>query len=272
MNPTGVQGHILRTSREPGIVCHEVLYDSGTTLDTHVHESNFIVGSLDGHYRERACGSEFECHPRSIVFHPAREEHAVYIGDTIVRCFVIELDAAEMQQRYDAKVPASLLHVDCSPLATVLANLYGEFRTADACSSLAIQGLVLQLLAGLSRTDRRDVDRGRPSWLDRIQDILQSDFRSRLTLEDIALAVGQSPARVSAMFRRVYRRSIAEEQRRLRVEFARERLRDRDASLADIAVEAGFSDQPHFSRAFKQLTGTTPARYRLITFGACEDA
>ncbi|PYQ60569.1 MAG: AraC family transcriptional regulator, partial [Acidobacteria bacterium] len=34
------------------------------------------------------------------------------------------------------------------------------------------------------------------------------------------------------------------------------------ASLADIAIEAGFSDQPHFSRAFKQVTGFTPARYR----------
>jgi AraC family transcriptional regulator len=271
VTPTGVQGHVLRSSREPGIVCHEVLYDSGTTLDMHVHDSTFIVWSLDGRYRERACASEFECHPRSLVFHPAREEHAVFIGGTIVRCLVIELDTAEMQERYDARIPASLLHIDSGPLATILANLYGEFRTTDACSSLAIQGLVLQLLAGLSRTDAREIDR-RPSWLDRIHEILQSDFRSRLTLEEIASAVGQSPARVSAMFRRVYRRSIAEEQRRLRVEFARERLRDRDASLAEIAVEAGFSDQPHFSRAFKQLTGTTPARYRLITYGACEEA
>jgi AraC family transcriptional regulator len=92
--------------------------------------------------------------------------------------------------------------------------------------------------------------------------ILSDQFRSRLTLEEIAAEVGASPARVSAVFRRVYHRSIAEEQRRLRVEFASERLRDRDASLADIALEAGFSDQPHFSRAFKQVTGMTPARFR----------
>ena len=60
--------------------------------------------------------------------------------------------------RYDARTPGSLLHLDSGPLAAVLANLYAEFRSADTCSSLAIQGLVLQLLAGLVRTDAPVVD------------------------------------------------------------------------------------------------------------------
>jgi len=260
---TGVQGQIIRSSREPGIVCHEVLYDSGTTLETHAHSSASVALSLDGRYRETACGMEFDCNPRSSVFHPAGEEHAVFIGDSNVRCFIIELDEAEIRRRYDAHPPGSILHIDGGPMAGILTSLYGEFRHGDACSSLAIQGLVLQLLAGLSRTDGHDVERGRPSWLDRVDDMLRHDFRLHLTLEEIASTVGVSPARVSAVFRRIYHRSIAEEQRRLRVEFARERLSDPRASLAEIALEAGFSDQPHFSRAFKEITGMTPARYRL---------
>lgn len=262
MTITGVQGNVIRSTRAPGIVCHEVCYDGGVTLEAHAHASALVAFSMGGRYREIACGSQFECSPRSIVFHPAGEQHEVFIGQSVVRCFVVELDAAEMRRRYDVTTPESLLHLDGGPMASVLGNLYGEFRHADVCSSLAIQGLVLQLLAGLSRTDGMESERGRPSWLDRIDDILHDQFRAHLTLEVIAAAVGISPARVSAVFRRVYHRSIAEEQRRLRVEFARERLGDPNASLADIALEAGFSDQPHFSRAFKQLTGMTPARYR----------
>jgi AraC-like DNA-binding protein len=258
----GVQGQIIRSSREPGIVCHEVLYDSGMTLETHAHHCAFVALSLDGRYRETASGMDFECNPRSSVFHPAGQEHAVFIGDSNVRCFIIELDEAEIRRRYDAHPPAALLHIDGGPMGAILTSLYGEFRHGDACSSLAIQGLVLQLLAGLSRTDGHDVERGRPSWLDRIDDMLRHHFRSHLTLEDIASAVGMSPVRVSVVFRHIYHRSIAEEQRRLRVEFARERLSDPRVTLAEIAVEAGFSDQPHFSRVFKQLTGMTPARYR----------
>lgn len=263
MTTTGVQGHVVRSGREPGIVCHEVLYDGRQTLDAHAHASAFIAFTLDGRYRERASGLELDCLPRSIVFHPAEEEHAIAVGDARLRCFVVELDANEMRRRYDAAAPATLLKIDCGPMAAIVTSLYGEFRHPDACASLAIQGLVLQLVARLSRTDFGDGERVREPWVDRVTEILHHQFRSRLTLEEIAAEVGASPARVSAVFRRVYHRSIAEEQRRLRVEFALERLRDRDASLADIALEAGFSDQPHFSRAFKQVTGMTPARYRV---------
>src|SRR5260370_8085739 len=105
-------------------------------------------------------------------------------------------------------------------MATVLTNLSCEFRHTDACSSLAIQGLILQLLAGLSRTDCSDGERVREPWVDRVTEILSNQFRSRLTLEEIAAEVGASPARVSAVFRPVYHRSTAEEHPPLRVEFA----------------------------------------------------
>jgi len=35
--------------------------------------------------------------------------------------------------------------------------------------------------------------------------------------------------------------------------------------LAQIAVESGFHDQPHFIRVFRRLIGTTPAKYSLRT-------
>src|SRR6266581_2433353 len=165
VNPSKVQG-VVRSRREPGIVCHEVFYDSGTTLDRHAHDCALIAWAMNGAYREEAGGATFECGARSVVFHPAFEEHAVFFGESFARCFAIEIEPEEARQRYDARVPTSLLHLDCGPLAAVLANLYAEFRNPDACSSLAIQGLVLQLLAGLSRTDVPEVDRGRPSWLD----------------------------------------------------------------------------------------------------------
>jgi AraC-like DNA-binding protein len=33
-------------------------------------------------------------------------------------------------------------------------------------------------------------------------------------------------------------------------------------SLADIAVETGFADQPHFTRAFSKAVGMTPGAWR----------
>jgi AraC-like DNA-binding protein len=46
-----------------------------------------------------------------------------------------------------------------------------------------------------------------------------------------------------------------------RIQFARERLRSGQL-IADVALQAGFADQAHFQRAFKQHLAATPGQYR----------
>ena len=48
-----------------------------------------------------------------------------------------------------------------------------------------------------------------------------------------------------------------------RLEFARERMHA-DRPLVEVACDAGFADQAHFTRAFKAAFGLTPARYRAL--------
>jgi AraC-like DNA-binding protein len=71
-----------------------------------------------------------------------------------------------------------------------------------------------------------------------------------LTRYDLArqfrAALGTSPYRYSLM---------------RRLDGVRAQLR-RDRPLADVALAAGFADQPHLSRMFKAAVGITPARYR----------
>jgi AraC-like DNA-binding protein len=47
-----------------------------------------------------------------------------------------------------------------------------------------------------------------------------------------------------------------------RVERAKELLLRTDHSLAEIALEVGFSSQAHFTDQFRRATGSTPHRYR----------
>src|SRR5262249_34519115 len=48
-----------------------------------------------------------------------------------------------------------------------------------------------------------------------------------------------------------------------RLELARDRMHA-DRPLAEVAYDAGFADQAHFTRAFKRAFGLTPARYRTL--------
>jgi len=48
-----------------------------------------------------------------------------------------------------------------------------------------------------------------------------------------------------------------------RLDFAREAIH-RQRPLVEVAGEAGFADQAHFTRAFKAAFGLTPGRYRAL--------
>ncbi|MBI9080543.1 MAG: AraC family transcriptional regulator [Pseudodesulfovibrio sp.] len=52
-------------------------------------------------------------------------------------------------------------------------------------------------------------------------------------------------------------------QNQLRVELGK-RLLSRGTPISQVAVEAGFVDQSHFSRVFKQYTGATPRQYQTV--------
>jgi transcriptional regulator GlxA family with amidase domain len=65
-------------------------------------------------------------------------------------------------------------------------------------------------------------------------------------------------------FRRVFRATVGEYVRRLRVDAAQRMLTNSDISLAQIALETGFADQSHLTRVFRRATGLTPKLYRAL--------
>ena len=83
------------------------------------------------------------------------------------------------------------------------------------------------------------------------------------SLGEIATEVGLHPSHLARTFRAHVGESIGEHGRRLRLEWAAERLVCSDEGLAEIAGRAGFSDQSHFTREFKRRFGVAPGRYRL---------
>jgi len=83
-----------------------------------------------------------------------------------------------------------------------------------------------------------------------------------LSLEDICAAVGLSRAYLIRAFGQRFGLTPHGYLLDQRVQHARAQLR-RGRAIAEVAVEAGFADQAHLQRAFKQHLATTPGHYRL---------
>lgn len=99
-------------------------------------------------------------------------------------------------------------------------------------------------------------------WPDHLADALRGD--SRLCLAAWAEMTGIAPGSVSRGFRHAYGVSPARYRSEARARLALRRLSD-PASLADLALDAGFADQAHMTRAIVALTGRTPGGWRRLS-------
>ncbi|MFJ4065829.1 helix-turn-helix domain-containing protein [Pseudomonas sp. NPDC089996] len=82
-----------------------------------------------------------------------------------------------------------------------------------------------------------------------------------LSLEDICVACGLSRSYLIRAFRQRFGMTPHSYLLDQRVQQARAQLR-KGRAIADVALEAGFADQAHLQRAFKQRLAATPGHYR----------
>jgi len=82
-----------------------------------------------------------------------------------------------------------------------------------------------------------------------------------LRLKDICAAAGLSESHLIRSFKTRYGMTPHAYQVNCRIEYSRAQLK-RGNSIADVAIDAGFADQAHLQRVFKQLTAATPGQYQ----------
>jgi AraC family transcriptional regulator len=251
-------GRILGESVASGVRMTEACIEPGRRLPRHSHERGFFTLLLDGGYREEFGARDVACTPYTVAYHPPREPHECAMDARGARVFNVEIPDRWVGSTGSPRPFVDLRGGGVTWLAT---RLFREFRDGLAGPPIAAEGLLLEMLslAGGSVPRR---DSGRPGWLTRAIDFLESEFRRSLRIEEVAFEVGIHPTHLSRVFRRQLGVPLGEYVHRLRVRYASEELCRPEARLAEVAAAAGFADQSHMTRVFKRLTGATPAAFR----------
>ncbi|HMF57435.1 MAG TPA: AraC family transcriptional regulator [Pyrinomonadaceae bacterium] len=136
----------------------------------------------------------------------------------------------------------------------------------DAAATLALESLALELLAIASRrSGSQKHHRDAPLWLRSVRDALHDRFKEQFSIGELSAFARVHPVYLARAFRAYYSCTPGMYLRRLRIEWASRQLTDSERPLSEIAQDAGFYDQSHFTRAFKQATGLTPAQFRRQT-------
>jgi len=83
-----------------------------------------------------------------------------------------------------------------------------------------------------------------------------------LTLGAVAEAVGSSASSLHRLFEHMTEQSPGSFIRKLRMELALRSLQDRERSVLEVALSAGFSDHSAFTRSFRKVFGFAPCQAR----------
>jgi AraC family transcriptional regulator len=119
------------------------------------------------------------------------------------------------------------------------------------------------MMVGAARAERHIGQSTAPVWLGRAQEYVHEHRFDRLTISDIAQVAGVHPAHLTRAFRQQLGSSVATYVRQLRLKWAADQLTAGSTPLCDVALQAGFADQSHFTRVFKRYSGMTPGQYRM---------
>ncbi|HEY0256165.1 MAG TPA: AraC family transcriptional regulator [Candidatus Methylacidiphilales bacterium] len=98
--------------------------------------------------------------------------------------------------------------------------------------------------------------------LSRMDGYIESHLAENISRDDVARHCGLSPGHFSHLVREQTDRTFRELVARHRVRRACELLSRTGKSLAEVAVDCGFTDQSYFTKLFRKWIGQNPLQYR----------
>jgi AraC family transcriptional regulator len=252
-------GSDMRVSDLAGLRITQRSYQPHACLPRHSHAQPYLCLVGAGSFEERVHRRTEACVAGSVVWNPAGATHVDRFGAGGARTWNVEFTHA-----WEERLAAAAPHWSpaCSPeVRWLAAGILRELAEPDTASALVLEGQVCALIGVVSRQSPT-IERKRPAWLRSAEDRLRAEFRHPPPLGEMAQAAGVHRSHFARTFRCHFGCTVAQFVRRLRIGWAAEQLLREHCVLAQLAPEAGFADQAHFTRSFKQIMGLTPGEYR----------
>jgi AraC-like DNA-binding protein len=162
--------------------------------------------------------------------------------------------------------PLPFVSEPVSANATLSAALDAAFRSP--LEPVAVDTLIADLAHGLMDGERRSgtaVIRRRLDVraLERARQFLEAEKTRVVHSRELESITGLTRYELARQFRTKFGTSPYRYLTMRRLVFARAQIHD-GRPLVEVALQAGFADQAHFTRAFRSAFGLTPARYRAL--------
>jgi AraC family transcriptional regulator len=164
---------------------------------------------------------------------------------------------------------APQLHVKDLRIEHIGWAVKAELESPEPLGRLYGESLGLALAAHLLRSYAPAAAACMPNGLSRrrlarVIDYLRANIANDLSVHELAQVAGTSPSHFKVLFKQTVGMPVHQYVIRMRVEYAAEILQRDNPPLADVALQAGFSNQSHLAHWMRRVMGVTPAKLRSL--------
>jgi AraC family transcriptional regulator len=253
-------GVLVTSAQVNGLILSELRFPPDYVQHAFEPERPYLALVLDGNIVKSFRAKTREFGRGSAFAMPAGLWHGARFG-SVGSTIVIIRPSSESTRLMDAF--PRLVELRGRGFSWLAWRLTAELHACDAAAPMAAEGLALETLAATVRAAAIDRGVGRaPRWLASAEEVLRARLGDWVGLSELAAAVGVNAGHLARVFRARHGMSVGEYGRRLRLDWAATEIARDGRPIAEIAAEAGFADQSHFTRLFRRHVGTTPARFR----------
>ncbi len=191
-----------------------------------------------------------------------------FVSDDFIRDVVREI-AGQLSEKYVGEAlrqGAILVNGNVTLAAyfqSMLTYFTGTSKPAETLLTLKLKELIVSILLGgnnpeLAAYFQSLLKSDAPS----LSQIMEANFCYNLALKDFAKLAHRSLSSFKRDFHKYYRQSPGKWLLQKRLEYSAVLLKNPVLNVSQVALDCGFEDLSHFSRAFKDKFGTSPANYR----------
>ena len=253
--------------------------DFSSPKSSHLHDSHQLLYVTSGQAQITVSEKTYTAKPGTLVLISRFEAHSVETSSPDYCRYTLQI--APEVSAYGNLVGYPVLSVltnrpdhfchcldmsGCGEFEALLRQMVQEKAANTSVSEKLLDLHFLQLLLYLSRTHPELVTQGDPALhlVQKVQNFLEANFASPLTLEDLSQQFHLSPSHLSHQFKRVAGISVMGYLQACRLASAKQQLVQTDLPVSSIVENCGYSDNSNFGRYFRSVTGLTPSQFRKI--------
>lgn len=150
-------------------------------------------------------------------------------------------------------------------ITDIFKNIISSQKMQGISKNLYIQGNMTQLIGLLIYENTVKYSGKYKQYIksiDKCCDYMKKNMESPITLSDISKQISLSPGFFHKVFKEVKGLTPLEYLTKVRINSAKNMLKNSNISLSEIAILCGFNSQAYFNYVFLKQTSVTPKQYR----------